>query len=227
MRGPQFEPVRISPELTVEPLPTYYLRRARSYRFVREVLEQAFGPEALPNMRRLTAAGPVNLSLASELTLMETLFHGAYLQSCQEIGMKPESDSILGNSSDANMQRAVLGAWLKSLSQDPDLGKDIRMMVPVFYDVGRQKTKVWAVLGIASKPLRVSYAQPPTVKEIKGPGGTRVKPEDAYFEFVSQNTRLAYIVSAEVYVSRLLNRAEFRQLCDQKKTFKAIVESLK
>jgi len=73
----------------------------------------------------------------------------------------------------------------------------------------------------------VSFAHPPTVKEIKGPGGIRVKPGDVDLEFISQNTTLTYIVSAEVYVNRLLNRTEFRQLCDQKKTFKAIVESLK
>jgi hypothetical protein len=227
MRGPQVEPVRISPDLSVEPLPTYYLRRARSYRFVREVLEQAFGPEALPKLHRLTAAGPVNMPLASELTLMEALFHGAYLRSCQEIGMKPESDAVPGQAGDANLHQAILGAWLQSLGKDPDLGQDIRMMVPVFYDLGRHLTKVWAVLGIAIKPLRVVYDKPPFVKGIKGPGGSRVKPGDLYLEFESQNTQLVYIVSAEVYVSRLLNRTEFRQLCDQKKSFKAIVESLK
>ena len=224
---PRHEPVKISPDLTVEPLPTYYLRRARSYQFVREVLQQAFGPEALPKLRRLTAAGPVNISLDSELTLMEALFHGAYLRSCGEIGMNPAPDSAIGNPGDANLHRALLGAWLDSLPKDPDLGKDIRMMVPIFYDAGRRKTKVWAVLGIASKPLTVSYAYPPTVKEIKGPSGMRVNPADVDLQFVSQDANLAYIVSAEVYVSRLLDRTEFRQLCDQKKTFKAIVESLK
>ncbi len=226
MRPPHAEPVRISPDLSLEPLATYYLRRARSYQFVREVLEQSFGPEALPKLRRLTAAGPVNMPLATELTLMEALFQGAYLRSCEEIGMKPESDFSLGHSHDADLHRAVLAAWLQSLDKDPDLGKDIRMMVPIFYDVNREKTKVWAVLGIASKPLNVNYAKTPALKGIKGPDGSPVKPEELNIEFVSQHTRLTYIVSAEVYVKHLLNRTEFRQLCDQKKTFKAIVESL-
>ena len=225
MRLPHAEPTRISPDLTVEPLPTFYLRRARSYQFVRQVLEHTFGPEALPKMHRLTATGPVNMSLASELTLMEALFQGAYLRSCDEIGMKPEPGAV--NASDANLDRALLGAWLESLPKDPDLGKDIRMMVPVFYDINRGKTKVWAVLGVASKPMNISYAHPPTVREIKGPGGARVNPGNAYLEFVNQSTHLTYIVSAEVYVTHLLNRTEFRQLCDQKRTFKAIVESLK
>ena len=139
--------------------------------------------------------------------------------------MKPEAGAVSPNN--ASLDRALLAAWLESIPKDPDLGKDIRMMVPVFYDINRGKTKVWAVLGIASKPLNVSYVHPPTVKEIKGPQGAHVNPGDANLEFANQSTQLTYIVSAEVYVSHLLNRTEFRQLCDQKKTFKAIVDSLK
>lgn len=218
--------IKIAPDLSLEPLPEYYQRRAQSYRFVHEVIEQAFGPAALAKLHRLTAAGPVNLSLASELTLMEGLFEGAYRRSSLEIGMPPETGSNRQNPKDTRIQRAVLDAWLGSLTKDPDLGQDFRMMVPVFYDIGRQKTKVWAVLGIATKPLSVSYATPPVVKGIKGPDGKAVSPGDVEVSFVSQEPKLAYIVSAEVYVSRLLNRAEFRRLCDQKKTFKAIVASL-
>ena len=221
---PRYQPIRISPDLTVEPLPTYYLRRARSYQFVRDVLRQAFGSDTLPKLRRLTATGPVNLPLDSELTLMEALFHGAYLQSCQEIGMIPESSL---KPVDAHLQVAVLQAWIESIPKDPDLGKDIRMMVPVFYDVGRGRIKVWAVLGVASKHLSVSYAKPPVVREVKGPGGERVNPGDLDVEFIPQYAQYPYIVSAEVYVSRLLNRTEFRRLCDQKKSFRAIVEGLK
>ena len=198
MRLPHAEPTRISPDLTVEPLPTFYSRRACSYQFVRQVLEHAFGPEALPKMHRLTATGPVNLPLASELTLMEALFQGAYLRSCDEIGLKPEPGAVSPNNAD--LDRALLAAWLESIPKDPDLGKDIRMMVPVFYDINRGKTKVWAVLGVGSKPLNVSYVHPPTVKEIRGPHGARVNPRDAYLEFVNQSTHLTYIVSAEVYV---------------------------
>lgn len=157
---------------------------------------------------------------------MEALFHGAYLRSCEEIGMRPEPDSEFGSGRDATIHRAVMGAWLESLPKDPDLGKDIRMMVPLFYDVQRQQTKVWAVLGVATKPLTVSYAHPPTVKEFKGPAGASVKPGEVEVDFEPQYTKLAYIVSAEVYIGRLLNRTEFRQLCDQKKTFAAIVAGL-
>ena len=218
--------LHIRPSLTLEPLATYYLRRARSYRFVREVCQQAFDQEGMEHLRRLTAAGPVNLSLMAELRLMEALFHGAYLQTCEEIGMKPEEHRSLGSVEDASADRTLLGAWRASLGKDPDLGNDIRMMVPVFYDVVRQKIKVWAVLGIATRPLEVSYVTDPTVERIEGPDGTLIRPRDIEVEFDSESHKNAYIASAEVYVSRLLNRKEFRDLCDRYKTYQAIVSNL-
>jgi hypothetical protein len=141
--------------------------------------------------------------------------------------MTPEEDPNVESSEAANTSRALLRGWLASVRKDPDLGKDIRMMVPIFYDQDRQKTKVWAVLGIATKPLTVSYNTPPTVKEIKGPDGKRVNAADVKVEFYGEGGRIAYIATAEVYVTHLLNRTEFRQLCDRQKTYKAIVDSLK
>jgi hypothetical protein len=224
--GPQIV-LDVSPHLTLEPLATYYLRRARSYRFVREVLAEAFGPEGLNEMRRLTAAGPVNLALVVELRLMEALFHGAYLRSCEEIGMPPESAPDVGNAKVANTNRVLLSAWLASVSKDPDLGNDIRLMVPLFYDIGRKKIKVWAVLGIATKPLNVSYLMRPTVRQIKGPDGKPVKLQDVELTFSGERQQIAYFATAEVYVTRLLNRSEFREHCDRHKTYTAIVGNLK
>ncbi len=218
--------LHIRPRLALEPLATYYLRRARSYRFVREVCQQALDQEGLEHLRRLTAAGPVNLSLMAELRLMEALFHGAYLQTCEEIGMKPEEARSLGSSKDANADRALLSAWLTSIRKDPDLGNDIRMMVPVFYDIGRRKTKAWTVLGIATRPLDVSYVTLPTIEQIEGPDGKLIKPTDVEVVFEGDSHRIAYIATAEVYVSRLLNRKEFRDHCDRHKTYRAIVSSL-
>jgi hypothetical protein len=219
--------LHLFPRLTLEPLASYYLRRAHSYRFVRAVLEQAFGPEGLGQTRRLTAAGPLNLSLSAELRLMEALFYGAYLQSCEEIGMAPERDPSLGNSKGTSAEQALLGAWLASIRKDPDLGQDIRMMVPVFYDIGRKQIKVWAVLGVTTKPLTISYETRPAVVGIRGPDGKLVKPRDVEVEFHREYHRAAYFATAEIYVTRLLNRSEFRQHCDKYKTYKTIVSNLR
>lgn len=224
VRKPQFY---VSPDLTLEPVATYYLRRARSYSFVRGVVQQAFGPTGLAQMRRLTAAGPVNLSLEAELGLMESLFYGAYLRSCEEIGMAPEQAADLGNLQRQNTQRALLTAWLASVAKDPDLGKDIRMMVPIFFDITRGKTKVWVVLGISTGPLRVSYSNEPTIEEVRDAGGKRVNLDSVDVNFEPEDHKIARIATAEVYVAQLLNRTEFRKLCDQQKTYEAILKSLK
>jgi len=216
----------IAPDLTVEPLATYYFRRARSYQFVHDVLHRSFGLEGLEKMRRLTADGPVNLPLGEEIHLMQVLFHGAYLQACGEIGMTPGSEEDLGNGKDANAHRAILKAWLATIRKDPDLGKDVRMMVPIFYDLGRQKTKVWMVLGIATKPLSVSYATPPLVKGMKGPDRRDVKSSDVEVNFTLDYHQAAYFATAEVYVTRLLDRTEFREHCARHKTYRAIVSKL-
>jgi len=122
--------------------------------------------------------------------------------------------------------RAILRAWLNSIRKDPDLGKDLRMMVPIFYDLGRQETKVWMILGIATKPLSVSYATPPIVKEIKGPDGRDVKSSDIEVRFTMDYHQAAYFATTEVYVKRSLDRAEFREHCARHKTYRAIVSNL-
>ena len=55
------EKVFIAPDPHVELLPTMYLRRAQSYRFVRQVLEETFGKADVATMHRLTATGPVEM----------------------------------------------------------------------------------------------------------------------------------------------------------------------
>ena len=80
--------IRIYPELSAEPLATYYFRRAWSYYFIRTVLEGTFGPSALENMHRLTAAGPVQASLAEELRAMEGIFNGAHVSVCRQLGRR-------------------------------------------------------------------------------------------------------------------------------------------
>lgn len=218
--------IHISPGLTVEPLATYYLRRARSYRFVREVVQHAFGRSGLAQMRRLTAAGPVSMPLDAELDLIEGLFYDAYARTCSDIGMVPERDATVALQK-ANARNGLLTPWLASLDKDPNLGKDIRMMVPVFYDQGRHMTKVWVVLGAFAERVVVSYSQEPRIVGIKDGDGKPVSLDSLDVNFEREEHPIAHIATAEVYVSKLLDRTEFRRLCDQKKTYDAILASLK
>jgi hypothetical protein len=203
--------IKIAPELRVEPVPTFYLRRALGYRFVRGVLEGAFGARALSGMKRLRANGPVEARLADELQEIEELFLGAYAASSADLGLSPDGDAKAAAS-----LPAFLG-WRHRITEDPDLSTDARMMVPLFYDLGRRQTKVLAFLGWTERPISAAFATPPAVE---------VSDTDMQVGFTRQYARLSYPVTAEVYVSKLLDRGEMRALCDAKKTRRSLVDAL-
>jgi hypothetical protein len=86
-------------------------------------------------------------------------------------------------------------------------------MVPVFFDKGRGKMKVWAFLGWAQREVTIDFAEPPRHRIRDGEGrdaGARVR-----LEFVAAQRCVVEPVSAECYVSRLLDRDEFRAHCDR------------
>ena len=220
--------VTVRPGLSLEPLASYYLRRALSYRFVRLLLHRAFGAAALAKMHRQTAQGPVATSLARELRWMEGLFHGAYLKTATEIGLTPVWYEGLGSAGGPSRDVKLYLKWIGTLDRDRDVGQDVRMMVPLFYDAMRRKTKVWAVLGLSKKRLEVGYEKTPTVKSVRDMKTGR--PTDSsrlHINYKSETHSLIYLVSAEVYVSKLLNREEFRKHCDRYKTQSAILKNLK
>jgi hypothetical protein len=131
----------------------------------------------------------------------------------------------------ANVARLELGAtpgaetgtflrWMTSRHQDEDIVADLRMMVPVYYDVGRKQVKVWMFLGWLEDSLDVSFTRPPAVR---GTAGQRVRAE---FEDSSYPIAVPVTTEALVSPSRLLSRHEFRALCDRCGTPDAILQAL-
>ena len=116
--------------------------------------------------------------------------------------------------------------WVASLRSDPDLARDSRMMVPVFFDLQRKQTKVWVMLGWTSTGASYGYAQQPTAT-VTDPEGKPAAGDDAP-ELIFHGTwrELATPVFAEVYVTQLLNRDEFRRHCDTYQTQAAILSNL-
>lgn len=215
---------RLHPELSVEPLPTHYLRRAVGYRFVREVLESTFGAAALRDLKRQSADGPSAASLDEELAFVERLFAGAHCASCGEIGLEAQT---------GREDEGLFRKWAAEQATDRDLATDNRMMVPVFYDMQRKQTKVWVFLGWTERPLQAWFKVPPRVEAIGGApkkswfSFAKAPPGPAKVEFDDAKYPLFYPVTAEVYVSKRLNREEFRKLCDEQKTEERILASLK
>jgi hypothetical protein len=226
----QREPVTIviRPALSAEPLATGYARRGAAYRFVRSVLEETFGAEALNGLHRQTPAGPVTAGLAAELDTMEALFAGASAAVSHDLGMAPPVATPphgTERARDTAADRETFLRWAERAGADPDLGRDVRMMVPVFFDRGRGKTKVWVFLGWSERPVTFSFARPPAVAVTRdGRAATR---DEAVVAFWGSGATLAYPVTAEVYVERILNRDEFRAHCSRYKTPSAILGNLK
>lgn len=219
------EKVYIAPEPNVELLPTMLLRRAASYGFVRNVLIDVFGEENVAKMNRQTANGPVEMNLLQEIDQMAGLFGGAYVTACRETGLAEEAAEF-GNGKPADEQATGFLRWVASLRSDPDLAPDVRMMAPVFYDQQRKKTKVWVMLGWEGANSSIDYAQHPAIRIIDKDGKPPAEGTGPEVIFYSSYRELATPVFAEVYVTKLLNRAEFRRHCDVYQTKAAIVSNL-
>jgi hypothetical protein len=219
---PKVPIIEIYPELSIEPTATYYLRRARSYHFVRELLESTFGGGTLKNTHRLTSSGRVFKTLLEELREVESLFYGNYQVVAEEIGMDIDTQLPERSQQQKERDRNLAREWIQKFTEDPDVGADNRMMVPVFYDVLRKKTKVWVVLGYVSKPLSVWFEKEPKATVLDATG----KKAEAKLNFRNTRKSLIYPVSAEVYVKKVMNRDEFRALCDRYKTASAILKAL-
>jgi hypothetical protein len=220
-RRPEFY---VGPELSVEPLATLYQRRAQAYRFIRGVLEETFGAEALQKMHRLTAAGEIATTLDEELREIEHLFHGASVTVNRQLGLAANEPAEAGVDPDAAAARFL--KWSANLDHDPDIGQDARMMVPVFFDQQRGKTKVWVVLGWTGRQVCASFDRQPAVQAFKA-DGTELQRGSYDLHFTANCQRLAYPVMAEVYVNEILDRDQFRRHCDTYQTQSAILANLK
>jgi hypothetical protein len=81
------------------------------------------------------------------------------------------------------------------------------------------------LLGWSERPVTFSFARPPAVAVTRdGRAATR---DEAVVVFADSGATLAYPVTAEVYVDRILNRDEFRAHCNRYKTPSAILGNLR
>lgn len=219
---PSRKEIFVRPNLSLEPLASFYGRRAIAYGFIFEVLLDTFGPDGLKNIHRMTPQGPVELPLEDEIGQMIALFRGAHACVNSQLALPP--NDVLPQLPGLAAAMSTFQNWANEVEKDADLGRDTRMMVPVFYDVVRKKNKVWVVLGWAKRPLIISYVTPPTV-QVKDTNG-RPADNEVDIKFTSQYEFAAYPISAEVYVNRLLNREEFQKHCDRYGTTEEILANL-
>jgi hypothetical protein len=196
-------PVIVHPDVRLEPLVSHYARRAEGYRFVRAVLDEQFGEPALSRLRGWRRDRTVDVPLAAELEFMIALLDGAANVARLELGAPSQGGAD------------VFVRWMASRDDDPDITADLRMMVPVYFDVGRKRTRVWMFLGWMEDSIDVSFASPPEVRSLSG-RRLEARPESSTYP-------IAKPVVVDALVSRLLDRDEFRALCDRHATPEAIL----
>ncbi len=115
--------------------------------------------------------------------------------------------------------------WLASYDKDADLAVDTRVSVPLYFDIGERRTRLWATIGVRLAKLDVSYAKPPKIKPSEGTGGW----EEVQWD---QLEAVQYVIAvdefAEVEIPGLqpLTREEFRKICNAHRTKPEILQAL-
>jgi hypothetical protein len=214
---------RVMPRLRVEPSPSYYLRTARSYDFLLSFLLADLGEDGLKSLRGLKEGGERSKTLLEELRGMRAFFYGLHLLSAEDIGMAPALRA------DEPVDRAACEAkateWLASYQDDADLKVDTRVSVPIYFDVPRRRTRLWATIGVRLAKLDVSYARPP---QVRPEGGTQdwlpVGPDQ--LEAVEYVIPVDEFAECEIPSLQPLTRQEFREVCNASKTKAEILRAL-
>lgn len=213
-------PLVVSPFLSFEPLAEHYRRRAASYRFIRERLNALLGEDVLLSRTRLRRRGESGTSLLDEMLFMEQLFTGAWAIVLDELGMT--SDVPQHERQWVMTAKAAARSWASTHRNDADLGEDVRMMVPLFKDLGRDEFQVLAILGYEQRNLEATFAELPAVNVCDSRG--RAVEHDVYWSEALYP--LARPVTLTCRVKRLLDRDQFRTLCDREVTMSAIRSAL-
>ncbi len=216
------EIVEVYPDLSCGPVASYYLRLGKAYTFVKTVIRKCFTKTDLMQARRLMPYTRSQKPLLTEMQEMESLMYGLFLITAGEIGLKVTKEMTNRKPEVLKRDKETAQKWIAGIKEDIDLARDNRMMVPVFYDVQRRKTKVWAVLGYAVRPVTISYKKEPTFVLTN----TKREKINRKVKFKSQDRFIIYPVSAEVYTNKILNRKEFQELCDKYKNQKSIIKAI-
>jgi hypothetical protein len=151
-------PVDLYPLFPAEPFPTFYLRTARAYRFLRTFLAATMGPDFLPGHARLLESGDTSTqTLADELDARVTLLYGLAFATAEAVGL-PREDGLLPDELaeiDVDAAAAAARAWGRTWQTDADVARDPRVIVPVASD--NVTTTYWAVVGVKAVEARAEF----------------------------------------------------------------------
>lgn len=150
--------VDIHPNLAIEPFPTFYLRSARAYVFLRNVLIAALGESALQGSGRMIEDGTLSaVTLDGELTAKIDWLYGLHVVAAAAIGMADELTDEERVAFEPAAVEEVARAWLRDWRRDADVARDPRVAIPIVSDAVTQKTRNLAVVGVKVIRLSASF----------------------------------------------------------------------
>lgn len=226
--GSGINPFLINPELRIEPLPSYYLRRAKSYAYIRRTLETIFSEAELNKVERLTPEGFSGMKLFDELIWIQRLFEGACLVACEDLGMTPllvDSDANGPKTADA-IDTFLKWSW--TLNDDNDVSRDARMMVPLAADDCGQ-VLVWVFMGWDVVKLNVKLVSAPfSVEAIDTKSGKTQMVMQGDVRLGTSEYKAAYPVMAEVWIpaGNVMTRRDFSAFCGRFGSDRDIIAAL-
>ncbi|AKF86893.1 hypothetical protein MFUL124B02_35480 [Myxococcus fulvus 124B02] len=209
-------PLRVAPRLSIEPLAEHYRRCAETYRFLRQVLEESLGEDALTSVRRALAEGQKDESLWDELVWMEQLFRGAHVIVRDELGVEATPEVDLPAVS-------LTSQWLQKWKWDSDIQADARRVVSLGFDPSRGRTRAVAMMGFLNVTLEARFLQVPRIRVFER-GSDRLADVEPTMLPAQYNTLSP--VAEEVYVRTVPDPASFRELCDRQCSREAILRAL-
>ncbi len=221
--GPPPPPVDLYPLLPAEPFPTFYLRSARGYRFLRTFLQAAMGPDFLAGTARLLeTANRAPLTLAAELDQRVQLLYGLAFVTADAVGMSRTEGILSGELAELDVDAAIKTArdWLKAWPDDPDIDRDPRVIIPI--GIGAEITTYWAVIGVKPLISRAEFVAGHEPEVVSGSGCWTGKLVPADYTLLGEET-------AEVQLRSNLpppTRDELRALCDMYQTKDEIIAAL-
>lgn len=231
--GCHINPLPQTPELSIEPCATNYLRTARAYRFLENTLRNSFSEKELTEIK--IQGEPENL--LKELDDATALFYGLYLTVCNDIGMVPRLEPgeltnlrilslnsksvdvpdeclaarVTGLSAEESSVRAALckhtDNWLKHIRDQKFLSEDQRVIIPIVSNAKETRMRYWAVIGVRLLKIKAYYAVPPKLAE-----GYNMTHEDA-LQWFQEGLRSAryewkprdYVVPVQVFTELTLS----------------------
>jgi len=232
--GPRY--LRISPDLSLEPTATYYLRTARGCRFILNSLEAVLGQETLDEVLITD-----DKTLPDEAKYTINLFYGLYFQVCEDIGMKPKllDEELL--EVDVAQAKQLASQWLMTYQNDNFVKQDVRYIVSALSNLQRTKVRYWMTVGVKLLKIKAEYVKKPRVLILGNDSKINTTPQElpldkeegslpgypGQYKYVPEE----YFIPVEIFGEATGNpkpftRDEFRQLCDKYKNKDDIIQAI-